>query len=59
MAADTAVVRGHPSRRVASATLLRMRMGEDCDLSDLILRSALFARVSTDETILPHGSRNP
>jgi len=31
MAACTAVARGHPSRRIACATLLRMRLGEDAD----------------------------
>jgi len=32
MAACTAVACGHPSRRVARATLLRMRSGKDADM---------------------------
>src|SRR5664279_4044970 len=35
MAACTAVARGHPSRRIARATLLRMRSGEDADIAEL------------------------
>jgi hypothetical protein len=32
MAACTAVVRGHPSRRIAGAMLLRMRFAEEADM---------------------------
>jgi hypothetical protein len=32
MAARTTVARGHPSRRIARAMLLRMRIGEDADI---------------------------
>jgi hypothetical protein len=43
MAAGTAVVRGHPSRRIARAMLLRMRS------STLMVRRRFFSAVSNHE----------